>query len=121
MLPNSHPRGMFMLGGKKRFKLLNMILSEGSLEILEVAKDGKPKHFTDFKELVNTRTGRVFSPNTISTRLKELVEVGALERIITKTKRDRDVVGYKITPEGLKALEISYRYEEELQNCFYKG
>jgi len=111
---------MFMVGSKKGFELLNMILSEGSLEILEVAKDGEPKHFTDFRELVNSRTGHVFSPNTISTRLKELVEVGALERIITKTKRDREVVGYKITPEGLKALEISYRYEEELQNCFGK-
>ena len=109
-----------MVGSKKGFELLNMILSEGSLEILEVAKDGEPKHFTDFRELVNSRTGKVFSPNTISTRLKELVEVGALERIITKTKRERDVVGYKITPEGLKALDISYRYEEELQICFRK-
>ncbi|MGB7532438.1 MAG: hypothetical protein WA977_05590, partial [Halobacteriota archaeon] len=62
-----------------------------------------------FRELVNSRTGKIFSPNTISTRLKELVEVGALERIITKTKRERDVVGYKITPEGLKALETSYK------------
>ncbi len=97
-----------------------MILSEGSLEILEIAKDSEPKHFTDFRELVNSRTGKVFSPNTISTRLKELVEVGALERIITKTKRERDVVGYKITPAGLKALETSYRYEEELQSCFRK-
>jgi len=109
-----------MMGDRKGFELLNMILSEGSLEILEIAKDGEPKHFTDFRELVNSRTGNVFSPNTISTRLKELVEVGALERIITKTKRDREVVGYKITPGGLKALEISYRYEEELQNCFGK-
>jgi len=111
---------MFMVGSKKGFVLLNMILSEGSLEILEVAKDGEPKHFTDFRELVNSRTGKVFSPNTISTRLKELVEVEALERIITKTKRDREVVGYRITHAGLKALEISYRYEEELQKCFGK-
>lgn len=109
-----------MLGGRKGFELLNMILSEGSLEILEVAKNGEPKHFTDFKELVNSRTGKVFSPNTISARLKELVEIGALERIITKTTRDREVVGYKITAAGLKALEISYRYEEELKNCFKK-
>ncbi|KAF5431923.1 DNA-binding transcriptional regulator, HxlR family [Candidatus Methanophagaceae archaeon] len=111
---------MFMMGDRKGFELLNMILSEGSLEILEIAKDSEPKHFTDFRELVNSRTGKVFSPNTISTRLKELVEVGALERIITKTKRERDVVGYKITPAGLKALETSYRYEEELQSCFRK-
>lgn len=109
-----------MMGDRKGFEVLNMILSEGSLEILEIAKDSEPKHFTNFRELVNSRTGKVFSPNTISTRLKELVEVGALERIITKTKRERDVVGYKITPEGLKALEISYRYEEELQSCFRK-
>jgi len=102
-------------GEKRGFKLLNMILSEGSLEILEVAKDGKPKHFTDFREIVNSRTGKVFSPNTISTRLKELVEAGVLERIITKTQREREVVGYKITPAGLRALEISYRYEEELE------
>ena len=111
---------MFMMGDRKGFELLNMILSEGSLEILEIAKDSEPKHFTDFRELVNSRTGKVFSPNTISTRLKELVEVGALERIITKTKRERDVVGYKITPVGLKALETSYKYEEELQTVFGK-
>lgn len=109
-----------MLGGKEKFNLLNMILSEGSLEILEAAKDGESKHFTDFRALVNSRTGKIFSPNTISTRLKELVEIGALERIITKTQRDREVVGYRITPEGLKALEISYWYEEKLQNCFIK-
>jgi len=106
-----------MMVDRKGFKLLNMILSEGSLEILEIAKDSEPKHFTDFRELVNSRTGKVFSPNTISTRLKELVEVGALKRIITKTKRERDVVGYKITSKGLKALDISYRYEEELQTA----
>ena len=110
-----------MLGGKEKFNLLNMILSEGSLEILEAAKDVKSKHFADFRALVNSRTGKIFSPNTISTRLKELVEVGALERIITKTQRDREVVGYRITPEGLKALEISYRYEEKLENCFIKA
>ena len=109
-----------MVDGKKGFELVNMILSEGSLEILEVAKDEEAKQFTDFRKLVNSRTGKVFSPNTISTRLKELVEIGALERIITKTKREREVVGYKITLEGLKALEISYRYEEGLQNCFGK-
>ena len=111
---------MFMGGSNRRFKLVNMILSEGSLEILEVAKDGEPKHFTDFREIVNSRTWKVFSPNTISTRLKELVEVEALERIITKTKRDREVVGYSITYSGLKALEIYYRYGEELQKCFGK-
>ena len=111
---------MFVMGDRKGFELLNMILSEGSLEILEIAKDSEPKHFTDFRELVNSRTGKVFSPNTISTRLKELVEVGALERIITKTKRERDVVGYKITSGGLKALETSYKYEEELQTVFGK-
>ena len=107
-----------MSGKRRAFKVLNLILSEGTLEILEFANDIKPKCFTDFKGLINARTGRVFSPNTLSTRLKELVEIGAIERVITKTESDRDVVGYKITPEGLKALEIAYTYEKNLQDCF---
>lgn len=98
------------------FRRINLILSEGALEILEISKDRKPKHFGDFRELRNSRTGKCFSPSTISARLKELVEIGALERMITKTEGGRDVVGYKMTPAGLMALNISYEYEEKLGN-----
>ena len=99
---------------------MKMMLREGSVEILEFAKDITPKQFTDFKGLVNAWTGSIFSPSTLSARLKELVEIGALERVVTKTKSYGGMVCYKITPEGLKALEISYSCEKDLQDCFIK-
>lgn len=101
-----------------RFNLINMIISEGAVEILEYAKDGRPKHFNEFRKLVNPRTGRKFSPKTILDRTKELVRLGALKKVIVKTKLGRDVVGYQITPKGLKALDMAVKFEQRLKTLF---
>jgi len=60
-----------------------------------------------------SRTGRKYSSSTISKRLKELVEAGALEETPTSSQKGR-IVGYRITNSGKKALELSYEYEEKL-------
>lgn len=98
-----------------------MIISEGALDLLESMKDGKPKYFKQFRELRNDRTGRRYSPSTISSRLKELIKISAVERVITKTKTGREVAGYKITERGIRALDLSYEYEGKLEEIFKKG
>ncbi len=107
--------------GKGRFRWLDMILSEGTLDLLESMKDEKPKYFKQFRELKNERTSSGYSPSTISTRLKELINIGAVERVITKTETGREVAGYKITQKGITALQLSYDYEERLKGVFKKG
>ncbi len=92
-----------------------MLLREGALEILELAKDKQPKQFANFKDLKNSRTTKYFSQTTISDRLKELVDIKALEKVITKSKLKKDVVGYKITQNGLKILETAYEFEDRLE------
>lgn len=99
----------------ERFKLANMILREGSLDILELSKDRNSKQFADFRNLKNSRTGKYFSQTTISDRLKELIEIKALQKVITRSKLDKDVVGYKITDIGMKVLETAYEFEERLK------
>lgn len=98
-----------------------MILSEGTLDLLEFMKDEKPKYFKQFRELRNERTNRKYSPSTISSRLKELITLGAVERAITKTETGREVAGYEITKKGIEALELSYEYENKLEGMFKKG
>lgn len=98
-----------------------MILQEGTLDMLESMKDGKPKYFKQFRSLINTRTGNKYSASTISGRLKQLMEIGAVERTIVKTETGREVAGYRITSVGKNALEISYEYENRLAGLFKKG
>ena len=105
---------------EKRFTLANMILKEGALEILELSKDNVAKQFANFKDLKNSRTGKYFSQTTISDRLKDMIEVKALEKVITKSKLQKDVVGYRITERGLKILETAYDFEEKLEKIIRK-
>lgn len=103
------------MDSRKGVKLVNMIISEGCMEILEFSRDRKPKHFNDFRNLVNPRTNSKFSPKTVLVRVKELVRLGALKKVITKTKRGRDVIGYQITDSGIKALELAKEFEGKLK------
>jgi DNA-binding HxlR family transcriptional regulator len=106
------------MGNRAKFELINMIISEGAVEILESASDGGPKQFKDFRGLVNPRTGNKFSPKTILERTKELVKLGALKKVIIRTKRGRDVVGYQISGSGIKALELAKEFERRLGDIF---
>lgn len=103
-----------MLG--RNLKMVSLLLSEGCLEILDFLNEQKSGHFNEFRALYNSRTDRIFSANTISTRLKELVELGAIKKIVSTSQKGRNSVGYKITEKGKNVLEIAYRFENELKN-----
>jgi len=99
---------------KKELKLLKMLLAEGSLDILEYLKKKGACQFKDIAALKNKRTGKRFSPNTVSARLYDLEEMGALHAGSVKTERRR-VLGYEITDKGRKILEMAYDFEERLR------
>ena len=96
-----------------------MLLSEGSLDILTFLKEKKTGQFSDFLKFKNRRTGRGFSPTTISSRLDELEKIGAVQTTALRTKRRR-VLGYQITEKGLKILETSYEFENKLKTIIEK-
>ncbi|MFH1306280.1 MAG: hypothetical protein ABIH83_01325 [Candidatus Micrarchaeota archaeon] len=99
----------------REFKLINMLLAEGALEILECIEELEVARFGDFKRLRNGRTGKVFSANTLSSRLKELASSGAIDNTVIESRKQRKVVGYKITANGKKALRLAIKYENELE------
>lgn len=92
---------------------LDMLLSEGSLDILAHLKVNKTGQFGNFMKLKNKRTGKGFSPSTISARLDDLERMGAVTTTAMRTKRRR-VLGYQMTEKGLKILETAYEFERKL-------
>lgn len=103
-----------------RFGLIDLLISEGALEILEFLKEARTAHFNDFRIIKNGRTSKIFSANTISNKLKELEKIGAIERVVSTSPKGRNVVAYRITSYGEKALEIAYRLETELRKAMKK-
>lgn len=101
------------------FRFLNMLLSEGAPDILEMLADGKPRQFTTIYSLTNPRTNRKYSPNTISSRLKELAKLGAVKQVIAQTNKGTRIA-YALTDKGRKALSISKKFESELESIFDK-
>lgn len=104
----------------ERFERINLLLSEGALEIMEKLAELGTGRFTDFRQLKNNRTGKIFSGNTISTRLKELIAAGAVENVVISSEGQRRVVGYQLTENGKKALAISIEYEKKLEHVLPK-
>ena len=98
---------------------LDMLLSEGSLDILNFLKNNKTGQFTQLLKLKNKRTNKGFSPTTISARLDELEKMGAIATLAVKTSRRR-TLGYQITAKGLKILETAYEFEETLKGIINK-
>jgi len=101
----------------ERFERINLLLSEGALEILERLAEVGIGRFTDFRQLKNGRTGKIFSGNTISTRLKELISAGAVANEVVAEQGQRRLVGYRLTESGKKALVISLEYEKKLEKA----
>ncbi len=95
-------------------RLIGIVTSEGAVEILEFLKEAKTAHFNDFRTIKNARTGRIFSANTLSAKLKLLEEAGAIERIVSTSPKRRNVVAYRMTKSGGRSLEAIYRCEKEL-------
>ncbi|MBU2639300.1 MAG: hypothetical protein KKG75_01185 [Nanoarchaeota archaeon] len=102
------------MGIENNYKLMDFLSTSGGLEILKKGMDRKPKHFENFRSILNHKTNRKFSPSTISLRLKQLIKLGALKRTITETKTGREVVGYIITKKGIQIIKFFDKSEEEL-------
>lgn len=98
--------------------LENSIMNNGTIEMLKASADKKPKRFEDFRELINPKTNKRFSPSTISFKLKELTELGMLKRVLTKTRTGRIVVGYVITQKGIDVLGLFESYNAKLRSIF---
>jgi len=99
--------------------MANMIISEGALEILQcLQKQGKGS-FNDLRNLKNIRTGKTFSPNTISSRLKELRNYEAITATIVDSS-GRNKIVYELTDSGKKALQLADKFEGELKQILKK-
>ncbi|MBU0591579.1 MAG: hypothetical protein ABIJ10_02645 [Candidatus Micrarchaeota archaeon] len=99
----------------EELKWLNMLLAEGSLDILEYLQKNRTAQFKDLAKLKNKRTGNTFSPNTISARLDDLEEMKAIQPTSVKTSRKR-VLAYEITEKGEKILEVASSFEKTLDD-----
>lgn len=98
---------------KAELRWLDMILAEGSLDILTYLKEKAVVQFKELLTLKNKRTSRGFSPNTISARLDELEKMGAIGTSTVRTARRR-VLGYEITEKGRDILKTAYEFEERI-------
>ena len=94
-------------------KWLDMLLAEGALDILQYLKTNKIGQFNQFLEIRNKRTGKGFSPTTISARLDDLEKMNAVTTIAVRTKKRR-VLGYQITPKGTRILTTAFDFEKTL-------
>lgn len=106
------------LNNREYSKLENSIMDNGTITMLKASADKKPKRFEDFRELVNLRANKRFSPSTVSIKLKELAELGMLKRVLTKTRTGRIVVGYVITQKGIEVLGLFESYNAKLKSIF---
>lgn len=109
---------MKKLNVREYSRLEKLIMNNGTIEMLKASSDKKPKRFEDFRELVNSKTNKRFSPSTVSIKLKELTALGLLKRVLTKTKTGRVVVGYVITQKGIEVLGLFESYNAKLRSIF---
>ncbi|MBI5046955.1 hypothetical protein HZC07_04470 [Candidatus Micrarchaeota archaeon] len=103
----------------KELTWLSMLLAEGCLNLLEYLKTNRNGQFKELAKLKNKRTGKTFSPNTISARLDDLEEMGAIRTTALKTDRKR-VLAYEITEKGLAILDLAYYFEQKLNGIISK-
>lgn len=103
-----------MVSLKEKYKMMALIIGEGALEILQFLAKREVGYFKELRDLKNIRTEKFFSPSTISFRLKELIQCGAVSRQIAVSS-GRNVVAYKITETGKQSLELADKFENELR------
>ena len=101
------------------YELTNMIISEGALEILQCLQKQGEASFKDLRNLKNIRTGKTFSPNTVSSRLKELRNYEAITATIIDSS-GRNKIVYELTENGKKALQLADKFEGELKQILKK-
>lgn len=99
--------------------MITVIISEGALEVLQFLNTREIGFFKELRKLKNMRTGTFFSTTTISNRLKELTEYGAIEKTIAVNNK-RNVVAYRISESGRKTLELADKFDDELKRVLKK-
>jgi DNA-binding HxlR family transcriptional regulator len=101
---------------EEQYEMISLIIGEGALEILQFLAKREVGYFKELRNLKNMRTKRDFSPTTISMRLKELIEMGAVSKEVASIS-NRNVVAYKITDGGRTCLILADKFENELKKA----
>ncbi len=88
------------------------MFTRGTLEVLQVTE---AKELTFFNDIANISVdGKRISSATVSKRLNELINANAIETVITKSKKGRRVIAYKVTGKGRKVIKIANELKEAL-------
>lgn len=85
------------------------------VKFLEELEKGKAKRFHHFENLKNKKTGKQFSPTTVSKQLRNLKALGLI-RADTVEDHGRAYVGYKITDKGKEFLILARKINSILNN-----
>ncbi len=88
--------------GNQKWRYLQEIAKPYALDILEELLK-KPMRFSELKKLC-------LSQKTLTIRLHELEETGAIKTIIEKPKKQKVKVFYALTPKGKKTIELSLQF-----------
>ena len=91
-----------------------MFRSRGTLEILQSAEGAGPKSFNDFTKISIDK--RRLSSATVSKRLNELLAVGALKEVITRSEAGRRIISYQTTEKGKKVVALAKELEKVFDN-----
>ncbi len=94
------------------FELAQKMLDEGMAEIFDEFNKGKPMQFMEILSIINPRTGKGYSPNTVSKRVKTLAGHGLIKRILLDPNKSR--VAYVITKQGKLILRAARMHEKKL-------
>lgn len=89
-----------------------MVLIKGVLEMLQMASNDGAKSFNDFTK-ISVRNKRLSSA-TVSKRLDDLIAVGAMEEVVTRSKTGRRVIAYRTTEKGKRVMELTKDLQEML-------
>ena len=75
-----------------------MFRSRGTFEMLKLAAGSAPKSFSDFTKIsINKKR---LSSATVSKQIGELLAVGTIKEVITKSATGRRIISYQTTEKG---------------------
>jgi DNA-binding HxlR family transcriptional regulator len=89
-----------------------MMMTNGMLKVLRMSDSQGPKSFGDFLEISVDK--RRISSATVSKRLNEFVDVGAIDEVIARSKSGRKIIGYRATEKGKRIIKLSLKLRDEL-------
>lgn len=87
---------------------------EGFVDILEYINSCEYAQFKDIIKIINKRTNKVYSGNTITKRLYEIVELNLVSLINKKSERKR-VIAYTKNDKTKKILDMCVLFNKALK------